>query len=96
MARELQQAALQSGEKVQSILTWQGKKFQIQKQKWGDCKEIDSWWYVTMLARPIRWPQCRRHLAENSNFVLMADNAACHNSDWTNQEWELEGISIVD
>ena len=49
-----------------------------------------------MLARPILWPECRRHLAENASFVLMEDNAACHNSDWTNQERELEGISKVD
>ena len=26
----------------------------------------------------------------------MEDNAACHNSDWTNQEREAEGIAKVD
>ena len=96
VARELRQAALQSGEKVKTIQTWRGKKFKIHKLKRGDGKGVDSWRYVTMLARPVLWPECRRHLAENSSFVLMEDNAACHNSDWTNQERELEGISKVD
>ena len=95
VARELRQIAQQNGEKAKTVQTWRGKKFKIYKLKRGDGKGIDSWRYITKLARPILWPECRHHLIENPNFILMEDNAACHNSDWTNQEGELEGIEKV-
>ena len=51
---------------------------------------------MTKLARPILWPKCQDHLTKNPEFILMEDNAACHDSDWTNQERRAEGISKVD
>ena len=96
MVRELRKEARQAGEKVKTTQTWRGKKFKIHKLKRGDGKGVDSWRYVTKLARPLLWPQCKRRLAENLDFVLMEDNASCHDSDWTNQEREVEGIAKVD
>ena len=95
-ARELRQQALHTGEKVKTVQSWWGKKFKIYKLKRGEGKGVDSWRYVTKLARPILWPECKRRLADNPSFILVEDNAACHDSDWTNQEREAEGISKVD
>ena len=68
-AAEKQRAA-----KAQVPQTWRGKKFKISKIKRGDGKGVDSWRYVKHVARPILWPECRRQLQLNSNFVLMEDN----------------------
>ena len=96
-AHKLWQQTLEyMGEKVKTVQSWRGKKFKIFKLKWWDGKGVDSWQYVTKLAWPILWPECRCHLLENPEFILMEENAACHNSDWRNQEWELEGIAKVD
>ena len=51
---------------------------------------------MTKLAHPISWSECNHFLADNLSFSLMNDNTACHDSDWTNQEREAEGISKVD
>ena len=100
-ARELQAARLQrlaeskgaAREKVPQ--SWRGKKYKVEKIKRGEKGGIESWRYVKDLARPILWPECKRRLLENHLFQLMEDNAASHNSHYTNGEREKEGISKI-
>lgn len=89
-------AEKQGAAKMRIPQTWRGKKFKITKIKRGDGKGIHSWRYVKHVARPILWPECRRQLEQNPNFVLMEDSAPAHDSDYTNGEREKEGISKVD
>jgi len=57
---------------------------------------VDSWRYVTALARTVIWPPCRECLAKNEEFLLMEDNAPAHDSDFRNFERRNEGIAKVD
>jgi hypothetical protein len=40
---------------------------------------IDTWGYVQNITSPNLWPRCKRHIKENPNFILIEDNASCHN-----------------
>jgi hypothetical protein len=55
---------------------------------------IAAWKYVHK--RPILWPECKCHMGENPDFILMEDNAGCHDCWYTNSEREKEGIPNVD
>ena len=99
---ELEQARIQrqieknGGAKKKIAQTWRGKKFKIQKIKRGEGRGIDAWRYVKHVARPLLWPECRKRLTRNPNFILMEDNAPCHNAYYTTKEREKEEISKVD
>ena len=73
-----------------------GKKFKLEKFKRGDGNGVDSWRYVKCVARPLLWPECRKQIGLNPSFELMEDNSPCHDSFYTNEEREKEGISKVD
>ncbi|RPA94399.1 hypothetical protein L873DRAFT_1747136, partial [Choiromyces venosus 120613-1] len=91
-ARSLRAAAKERGEKITVPQSWQAKKFKIVQAQRKDAKGIDSWRYVTTLCRPLLWLTCRERLLLNPQFLLMEDNAPSHNSCFTNQERENEGI----
>jgi len=91
-AKEQRAAAVERGEKIKTKQSWRGKKFKIKKLKRKYAKGVDSWRYVTGLCRPVLWPTCQERLAMNHNFLLMEDNAPCHDSDFTNLERKKEGI----
>lgn len=42
--------------------------------------------------QPILWPECKRLLEKNPNFVLMEDGAPSHTASYTNRETETERI----
>jgi len=94
-AREARLLASLTGVKAKTTQSWRGKKYKIKKLKRGDSKGIDSWRYVTCLARPLLWPTCRVRKLVNPNFLLMEDNAPAHDSDFTNYEREKVGIDKV-
>jgi transposase len=98
MAREAKAAAKLEGEKcAKTKQSWRGNKYQREfKLQRGDVKGIDSWRYVTVLGRPILYPECKRRMGLNRNFILMEDNAAAHNSEWTNMQRRIEGIPKAD
>jgi len=52
-AREARLLASLTGVKTKTTQSWRGKKYKIKKLKRGDSKGIDSWRYVTDLARPL-------------------------------------------
>ena len=85
-----------TGIKTKTTQSWRGKKYKIKKLKRGDSKGIDSWRYVTDLARPLLWPTCRARKLVRPDFLLMEDNAPAHDSDFTNYERTKEGINKVD
>ncbi|PUU74820.1 hypothetical protein B9Z19DRAFT_998221 [Tuber borchii] len=57
---------------------------------------VDSWRYVTALARPLLWPTCKEHIQQNPNFLLMENNTPAHFSDFTILERVKAGIPKVD
>ncbi|RPA94324.1 hypothetical protein L873DRAFT_1937458 [Choiromyces venosus 120613-1] len=95
-AREARLLASLTGVKTKTTQSWRGKKYKIKKLKRGDSKGIDSWRYVTCLARPLQWPTWQVRKLVNPNFLLMEDNAPAHDSDFTNYEREKVGIDKVD
>jgi hypothetical protein len=96
-AREILTAAKAKGEKApKTTRTWRNKKHKIAKVKRGKGKRIDSWRYVQNVCRPVLWPECKRLMAENPNFILMEDGAASHGSGYTTQERVREGVRKMD
>ena len=95
-AREARLLASLTGVKTKTTQSWRGKKYKIKKLKRGDSKGIDSWWYVTDLARPLLWPTCHARKLVRPDFLLMEDNAPAHDSDFTNYERTKEAINKVD
>ena len=75
------------------IQTWRGKKFKINKITRGAHSAVDSWRYVNDVCRPILWPECKRRLALDPNFILMEDGTASHQSGYTICEREKEEIA---
>ena len=83
-AIRIQRAAEKRGAlKIRMSQTYRSKKHRIEKIRRGDGKGVDSWRYVQHAAEPLLWPECHRRLAMNLNFILMEDNAAPHQSDFT-------------
>jgi len=81
---------------VKTTQSWRSKKGNVRWFKRGEVRGVDSWRYVTALARTHIWPTCHERLAENKEFLLMQDNALAHDSDFTNFERMKEGIAKVD
>jgi len=94
-AKSLRAAAKVRGEKLTVSPSWRAKKFKIVHAQRKDAKGIDSWRYVTALCRPLLWLACHEQRVLNPHFLLMEDNAPSHNSSFTNQDREREGISKV-
>jgi len=94
-SRGLRAAARERGEKLIVPQSWRAKKFKVVRAKRKDAKGIDSWRYVTALCRPLLWSTCRERLLLNPQFLLMEDNAPSHNSGFTNEVRESEGIAKV-
>ena len=87
-ARVAKATAKLKGEKCEKT-TQSFRGFKYKKEftlKRGDVKGMDSWRYVTVLGRPILYPEFKRRMALNPNFILMEDNAASHDSGWTNAQ----------
>ena len=85
-----------TGVKLKTTQSWKGKKYKIKKLKRGDSKGVDSWRYVTCLARPLLWPTCWVWKLVNPVFLLIEENTRAHDSDFTNYERGKEGIDKVD
>lgn len=95
-ARKQRAAEKNGAPKKKTSQSWQGKKFKIQKIRKGDGRGVDAWRYVKHVARPLFWPECHCHLAQDPQFILMEDNAPCHKAFYTTREREKEGILKVD
>ena len=95
-ARTARALAKRTGAKVKTTQSWRSKKYKVWRINRGEIKGVDSWRYVTALARTFIWPTCQERLAENKEFLLMEDNAQAHDSDLTNFERMKEGIPKVD
>ncbi|RPB00568.1 hypothetical protein L873DRAFT_1897545 [Choiromyces venosus 120613-1] len=95
-AHEAHLLASLAGVKTKTTQSWRGKKFKIKKLKRGDSKGIDSWQYVTDLARPLLWPTCLARKLVCPDFLLMEDNAPAHDSDFTNYKRTKERMNKVD
>ena len=75
--------------------TYRAKNFKFDKLTRGEARGVDSWRYVNHVAKPLLWPECKRQLTKNQNFLLMEDNAPAHDSVYTNRLREAEGIQKV-
>ena len=95
-ARKQRQAERNGGAKKKIPQTWRGKKYKIHKMTRGEGRGINAWRYVKHVARPILWPECHNQLMRNPNFILMEDNAPCHNAYYTTREREKEKVEKVD
>ena len=97
-AQEARVTAALKGEKCgKTTQSFRGNKYKKEHNlKRGDVKGIDSWRYVTVLGRPILYPECKKRMELNPDFILMEDNAASHDSCWTNAQRADEGIPKVD
>jgi len=95
-ARTARALAKRTGAKVKTTQSWRSKKYKVRRIKRGEVRGVDSWRYVTALARTLIWPTCHERLAENKEFLLMEDNAPAHDSDFTNFERMKEAIAKVD
>jgi len=94
--REARAEAQKTGVKIKTTQSWRGKKYKVKSLKRGDPRGVDSWRYVTALARPLLWPTCKECLQQNPDFLLMEDNAPAHYSDFTTLERVKAGIPKVD
>ena len=95
--REARVETQRTGVKIKTTQSWRGKRYKVKPLKRGaDPRGVDSWRYVTALARPLLWPTCTERLRQNPDFLLMEDNAPAHFSDFTTLERLKAGIPKVD
>ena len=74
--REARVETQRTGVKIKTTQFWRGKRYKVKPLKRGaDPRGVDSWRYVTALARPLLWPTCIERLRQNPDFLLMEDNA---------------------
>ena len=87
-AAKAQRRAEKNGAPKQQVpQSWRGKKYKVDKIKRGEnIRGVDAWRYVKHVAAPLMWPESRRQLERNPDFLLMEDGAPSHTAHYTTRE----------